>query len=46
MVYDNSAVKPVLLEQGPATLNMVEVPEFFRLFDREALLEELLDDPD
>jgi len=29
-----------------ATLDMAEVREFFRLFDREALLDELLNDPE
>jgi hypothetical protein len=35
-----------LIRANRATLNMVEVREFFRMFDREALLEELLNDPD
>jgi hypothetical protein len=35
-----------LIRANRATLNMAEVREFFRLFDREALLEELLNDPE
>jgi len=35
-----------LIRANRATLHMDEVREFFRLFDREALFEELLDDPE
>ena len=35
-----------LIRTNRATLDMAEVRAFFRLFDREALLEELLNDPE
>lgn len=35
-----------LIRANRATLNMGRLREFFRFFDREALLEELLNDPE